>query len=358
MRKADVAIIGTGPAGAMAACHLADTGIEVVILEQFDLPRAKACGGLVPESAFRHLPEGLQPPVQNRVSRIHFLYRHADLHVVDRPDSSLAGVKRAEFDNALIHYALERGRGSLTLKENYRVAEITEYDNRVLIRGTNQEVVQADYLIAADGATSKTARCLGLNPHKLMAAGIDVEARVTPACYHSHANHVLFDYYCLPQGYGWIFPKSDGLLSLGVATWGNGIDLKPALGKFLSHWFPGNQILDCQHHAHPIPVYSGRRRIASRRTCLAGDAASLVDPVTGEGIRFALQSGRMAAEVIRDILHGAVHGDNEAPDFRRYQERMNSLVENTLEPLARFSYLPFMQAPEYYYRTFVVGTAH
>jgi flavin-dependent dehydrogenase len=123
------------------------------------------------------------------------------------------------------------------------------------------------------------------------------------------------------------------------------------MASYLPENFATSDILASIHRAYPIPVYNGQAPIASRRVCLAGDAASLVDPVTGEGIRFALGSGTTAARTICDIIANP----EDPADCRLYQQRIYNSISQTLEPLHRFATLPFREAPEYYYRRFITG---
>ena len=354
--KADIAIIGTGPAGAMAACHLADKGLKVVILEKSELPRSKACGGLIPESAIHRFCPFMLPVIENSVTCRAYSYQYKKTCESHTPESPLLLVDRARFDAGLVEHALTAGRGWLSLKEKFTVVDVVETNDNVLIRGRNDESIQADFVIAADGATSKTARCLGLNSGRMNALGMDTELKVSQACYQQYFKQVYFDYYCLPSGYGWIFPKADGILSAGVASWEKGTDIKSSMADYLANRLPAGSIIESNTHAHPIPVYAGQTSIASRRVCLVGDAASLVDPVTGEGIRFALHSGLTAAESICEIINHEANTDLLHRSCQLYQNRLYASVGEWLEGLHRFASLAFLQAPEHYYRQYVVGS--
>ena len=353
--KFDVAIIGSGPAAGAAAGYLAATGLKVVLLEQYELPRPKPCGGLVPEATLAVLAQDVSALVGNRVVDRRYSYQNTLPHASHTPDSVLALVDRASFDAGLVQGAISAARGSIVLQEGFRVTEVMETEAQVEIRGARGQWVTARFAIAADGAASRTARCLALNPRRVNAVGIDTEVRVSEECYRRFATAVLFDYFCLPCGYGWVFPKGDCVLSVGVASWRKSVDCKAAMSNYLSHHFSKRDLLSSIHRAYPIPVYNGQAPIATRRVCLAGDAASLVDPVTGEGIRFALYSGMTAARTICDIITKADGEGAEPGDCRLYQQRIYNGMSQPLEALHRFATLPFMEAPEYYYRRFVTG---
>lgn len=354
--KANIVIIGTGPAGAMAACHLADKGIKVIILEKAELPRFKACGGLIPESAINKLCPFISSSIENSVTQRVFSYSFNNIYESHTPKSPLLLVDRARFDAELIEHALTTGKGNLSLKEKFTVVDVIETNDNVMIYGQKGEPIQADFVIAADGATSKTAHCLGLNSGRVNAIGMDVELKVSQTCFQQYSEQVIFDYYCLPSGYGWIFPKAEGILSAGVASWGKGIDLKTSMTDYLANRLSPGSIIKSDTHAHPIPVYTGQSSIASPRVCLVGDAASLVDPVTGEGIRFALQSGLIAAVSICEIINNGSIADSQQITCQLYQDRISASTGKWLDGLHRFASLAFLQAPEYYYRQYIVGT--
>lgn len=349
--KCDVAIIGTGPAAGAAASYLAATGLTVVLLEQYALPRPKPCGGLVPEGALVALSQDVSHLVGNRVVNRRYTYQNTLPHASHTPDSALALVDRAGFDAGLVQSAISAARGSIALQEGFRVREVLETEAQVEIRGARGQSITARFAIAADGAASRTARCLALNLRPTIAVGIDTEVRVKDECYRRFADAVLFDYFHLPCGYGWIFPKGDCVLSVGVASWKKSVDCKAAMESFIANNFARSELLASIHRAYPIPVYYGHAPIATGRVCLAGDAASLVDPVTGEGIRFALSSGTTAARSICDIIANP----DEPHDCRLYQQRIYNGISQSLEPLHRFATLPFREAPEYYYRRFITG---
>ena len=353
--KVDVAIIGTGPAGGMAACSLADSGLDVAILEKETLPRHKPCGGLMPGGTEALFDWDIAPFIESRISTAQYLYNYREPRGSDRSGSPFILVNRACFDAGLVRHALQYGKGSIRLIEGFHVDTVIEERHRVVVRARGGEPVIADFLIAADGATSKTARCLNLHEAWRTAASIDTEVRVTRSYFRRVRDQLVFNYYCLPQGYGWIFPKADNLLSCGVATWGRGRHLKEAARAFLDRSIPSASIRHQESFGYPIPVYTGKTPVASRRVCLVGDAARLVDPVSGEGIRFALMSGSIAADTIRGIAERSGGSHAKAADCTIYQDKIETEVGKWLMRKYRFAFLPYLQAPEYYYRRILTG---
>jgi flavin-dependent dehydrogenase len=155
---------------------------------------------------------------------------------------------------------------------------------------------EGSYLIAADGANSVVARSVGLRRKKVMAGAIEVETVVPANVFARFADNPVFIFGEVGTGYLWIFPKS-GHLSVGIgALHPKPGELQATLDRVMTRY--GISIKGQPQKGHPLPVYTRREPISTSRTLLVGDAAGLVDPFTGEGIRFAIQSGRLAAEAI------------------------------------------------------------
>jgi hypothetical protein len=130
-----------------------------------------------------------------------------------------------------------------------------------------------------------------------MAAAIEAEISVPPEVMHRFEKQLVFIMGEINRGYMWIFPKQDHLtIGIGALRPKPG-ELQNTLKKVMGRY---GITLDNQTRlrGHPIPIYTHRERVTSRRTLLVGDAAGLVDPFSGEGIRFAIKSGRLAAESI------------------------------------------------------------
>jgi geranylgeranyl reductase family protein len=371
----------------MAACALADSGLKVLILDAANLPRPKPCGGAMPSAVRRVIPWDFDALVENRVPRVRNQFNFEQTHDFSSEGAPILMVNRARFDLYWIERALDAGRGNVELRDEFRVVAVEEDENGVTLRGGGGDMVRASYVVAADGAYSKTARMLGLNRGAILGAAMDAEVEVTPEVYEAERERATFNFFCLPNGYGWIFPK-DGYLSCGVGAWRNATHLPAALNAYLERSLPPGSIRARRTLGHAIPLYSGRRTIATRRVCLAGDAASLVDPILGEGIRFAMLSGRLAADTIRALMQvpvtnpaselvapaplnagpedrsaelpapGDGGGRGEEPpglgDLRDYQTMVWRTMGAPLGNLSRFVSPLFLRAPGFFYRKFIV----
>lgn len=145
------------------------------------------------------------------------------------------------------------------------------------------------------------AKSLGLRRGKLVAAAIEAEVPVDEAVMRRFADAPLFIFGEVRMGYLWVFPKAYHL-SVGIgALKPKPGELQATLRRVMTTY--GISLDGVKLHGHPLPVYVRREPIATPRVLLVGDAAGLVDPMTGEGIRLAVQSGRLAAEaIIRETL--------------------------------------------------------
>ena len=345
--KVDVAIIGAGPAGGMAACKLARTGMKVLLLEGQTLPRHKPCGGAMPASVRDLFDWDISPMLEAEVSGQKVLYNYMQPVTVKETSSSILMVDRSRFDFHLVERAVVLGNGNIVLRDNFRVARIEETAQGVMALGAQGECIHADFLIGADGAFGHTAQHLTLNQGHMQGLAIDTEVEVTSSVFEQERPFATFNFFCIPHGYGWIFPKN-GLLSCGVGAWQGRPQLKRYMDDFLDQSFPAGTIRTVKSYGHIIPLYTQHRQIATRRTCLVGDAASLADPIMGEGIRFALLSGALAAEVLA----------TDTDDLRAYQQKIHAGIGQNHQNLYQVAAQIFYCAPEFYYRKFVLGGLH
>lgn len=341
----DVAIVGTGPAGGSAALKLASSGLKIIILEKTSLPRFKPCGGLMPSVVIEHLDKELFSLVKHRVTEVLNLNNFKDPQK-QTINQDMILIDRASFDAGLIELSLERAEGRISLYEHFLVREVVETETHVQVISQDGQSVLARYLIGADGVSSKVARCIGLNPKPDVATTIDAEVTVTPECYERESQRVTFNFSCLPAGYGWIFPKQKPYLSCGVGSWTRADQIQQHMNLFLTRAFEPEQVIHIEKHGFPIPIWSGHIELATRRVCLAGDAASLVDPVSGEGIRFASFSGKVAAETIITAL-------SSDKSLHPYTERIQSTLGRKFKFKRQFLFLAFTQAPDFFYKAVV-----
>ena len=285
----DVIVVGSGPGGATAAYFLGEAGLRVLVLEKETLPRYKACGGGFSTRMLKQFPFSFDPVIESRINAISYaLGEHTT--TVPLSDQSVCVVMRDRFDAHILAHA------QAEIRQDVTVAKVHETADDVVVATREGAVFRGRYLIAADGANSVVAHSAGLRRGKIMAAAIEAEVPVPPTVLQRFANHLLFIFDEIHLGYLWIFSKSDHL-SVGIgALHPKPGELQSTLKRVMARY--GIALQDVPFHGHAIPIYTGREPIASSRTLLVGDAAGLADPLSGEGIRLAIKSGRLAAEAI------------------------------------------------------------
>lgn len=296
----DAVVVGGGPAGASAAHALAQGAARVLLLEKASIPRYKPCGGGITARARAASPllAGFAP--ETEASSIHL--SSDDSPISCTLPTPVSMTMRSDFDAYLVRRAVAAGA---TLRDGVALSGL-EAEGASLRLRVGRDCVLARYVVGADGANGITGRLAGFSPCRAYATAIEVEVGVPDAACARYRDTALFDFQSVPGGYAWIFGK-DGQLSTGVGTFSarGATDLRPSLARFLATHpdLRGGEVR--LQRGHRIPLAGGRTSRRHGRVLLAGDAAALADPLTGEGIGYALASGRRAGATILDALHGA-----------------------------------------------------
>jgi len=288
----DVIVVGAGIGGAAAAYFLGRADQQVLVLEKEALPRYKACGGGVPKSVFRYFSFPFDEVVESEIAAVRFSYRGRKEVTFPLPAKPVAMVMRDRFDALVLSQTRAEVRDSTT------VIGVVEERDQVRVNTADGQELTARYLLGADGANSVVARALGLRQKKVLGAAIEAEVPVDGQTLAEYAQTALFEFGTVPGGYLWIFPKKEHL-SVGIAVFDKSrADLRGILRGEMTKF--GIELDGIPLHAHPLPVHWYHERLATERTLLVGDAAGLVDPFLGEGIRYAVRSARLAAEAIAE----------------------------------------------------------
>ncbi len=286
----DVIVVGAGIGGAAAAYFLGRADQQVLVLEKETLPRYKACGGGVPKSVFRHFPFPFDEVVESEIAAARFSYRGKEEIAFDLRAQPVAMVMRDRFDA----FVLDQARAEV--RDSTRVVGVVEERDKVRVSTADGQELVARYLLGADGANSIVAKALGLRQRNGLGGAIEAEVQVDGRTLAEYAQTALFEFGAVPSGYLWIFPKKEHL-SVGIAVFGKShADLRSILRREMASF--GIELEGTPLHAHPLPVHWHHEGLATERTLLVGDAAGLVDPFLGEGIRYAVRSAHLAAEAI------------------------------------------------------------
>ncbi len=305
-RSCDLAVAGAGPAGVATALTARTAGLDVVLIDKATFPRDKTCGDGLTAAALRHLEHlGLAAPELPGYAPVSecVVVSPSGRRVVLRlpTDGEHAGVvSRRDLDAALVDLARERG---VEVREGAAVVDVEDEVDGVTVRTAALGLVRAPYLVAADGHFSTVRRIL--QPHRPKRLGTWHAFRQ----YWSEVNDprlwVLFEPDLLP-GYAWVFPLPGGRANVGfgvlrgpeltgkelAARWRDLLG-RPTLRRVLGDGRP-----ERPHRAWPIPGHLEVDELTARRVLYVGDAAGVVDPLTGEGIAQALETGILAAEAV------------------------------------------------------------
>ncbi|MBD2311999.1 geranylgeranyl reductase family protein [Desertifilum sp. FACHB-1129] len=291
----DCIIVGAGPAGSAAAYHLAKQGRSVLVVEKASLPRYKPCSGGVSPAIAQWFDFDFAPAISLHVTRLRYTWQLEDAVDAKLKDSQpMWVVRRDEFDRYLLQQAQQQGA---QISPETTVTGIQFQGDHWQV-STNREPLTARYLIAADGANSAVSQWLGFKPVQPRPAGIlEVQTEVSdPPVIH-------FDFGSIKNGFMWSFPKADGYSITAASFRGNAPkDLKSVLLDYAKS--VGIDTSNSQYYEHGLAVWESDRPLHAQNALLVGEAACLVDPLSGEGIRPAILSGVKAAQAIDSALGG------------------------------------------------------
>jgi geranylgeranyl reductase family protein len=309
VERFDAVVVGAGPAGAATALRLKHRRprLSVLLLDRSAFPRDKVCGDAVSAEAVAEL-DGLgvravldgHPPVRRvRVRSVR------GREVAGSPPGDAHVVPRRVLDRRLVEHAVAAG----VQLRRHRVRAVRHVEAGVEVDGA----FAAPVLVAADGANSRVRRLLGIsrNPPGHTAVAVRGYAEAP-----HRAGELFLGWDAGGLAYAWSFPTGPTTVNAGFALsaerlTGGGGELRGALRRCLPD-------VDCDPGTlgvHHLPLSSRRPSPFLGRVLLVGDAASLINPLTGEGIFYALLSGRVAADAVVDGCAAA--GPRYAARLRR-----------------------------------------
>ncbi|MGZ8763451.1 MAG: geranylgeranyl reductase family protein [Acidimicrobiia bacterium] len=307
----DLLVVGAGPAGTSAGITARKHGLDVLVVDKAGFGRDKTCGDGLTAAALRSL-EALGLPLDDlapafapvgSASLVSPSGRKVELPLPKGLGHHAVVVPRAELDAALV--ALARRRG-VVVREHSPVVGLKEESDvtGVVAELGDGSVVRAAWVVAADGHYSPTRKLL--RPDAVPALGEWSAFRQYFRGVDDPKLWVLFEEDLLP-GYAWVFPLPGGRANVGFGVLrGPGVDGKSIKATWrdlltrdsLRSVLGPNAEPEATHRAWPIPTAYDPDRLVDGRVLFTGDAASVVDPLTGEGIAQAIETGVLAAEAV------------------------------------------------------------
>jgi len=290
-----VIVVGGGPAGSAAAYTLASKGTDVCLIDKATFPREKLCGGLITyrsKKIFeRVFGRELTKELVTSSKSVSFFSGPSLLGSPENSSYDLFFTMRFDFDAHLLNLASEAGA---TTKLGSKLESVDFEQNELSLE--SGERFKFGFLIAADGVNSQVAKNLygaSFNPDTI---GFGLEVEVPRSYLPAYRDSVEIDFHAARWGYGWVFPKKK-TITIGVG----GIhklnpDLRDKLRDYLQ--LKKLDISEFKVKGQYIPFGDFRKTPGKDNILLCGDAAGTVDPITGEGIAYAMQSGAAAAEAV------------------------------------------------------------
>jgi geranylgeranyl reductase family protein len=322
MVRFDVIVVGAGPAGSTAAYRLARSGAKVLLLDRARFPRDKPCGGGLTERAVKQLPVSVDPVVEEVVDRFELGFRYGTRFVRGGERPLVLMTQRRRLD---AHLAAEAVAAGAEFRDGVRATglELDEAGGTVRFDGV---AAAAPVVIGADGVNGLAARALGFGSRR---HGVALEGNLP----YVHAREdrwrgrAVVELGSVPGGYAWVFPKGDHV-NVGVGGWRTeGPRLREHLERACSAYGLPHERLESVR-GFRLPMRRAGETPVRGRALLVGDAAGLVDPLSGDGIYEALLSARFAAEAVLDLLAG------RQADLEPYAERL----ERELAPMISASW--------------------
>jgi menaquinone-9 beta-reductase len=349
----DVAIIGAGPAGCTTALKLAGSGLRIALLDKGSLPPDKVCGDALSGTVMKvlgrfndgSLEEFLKTPGILASWGMRFI--SPEQHTLDVPfvskrtqDTPVPGVTchRREFDSFLIRKLQQHSNITLLPEYNVRKIDYSLTDEEVDI-SCEPGRISARMIVGGDGANSIVGKILGgntLNMHKFC-LGVRGYYEGVEDFHPDNFIEIHYIQELLPN-YLWVFPMANGLANVGLGLMPKEIhdkDIAP-IGK-LSEILSSHSVLKKRFskaklvgkiETHGLPMGPDKKKISGKRFLLVGDAASLVDPFTGEGIGSAMQSAEIAADM---ILQAFNKNDFSKEYFLEYDRRLENMIGKELK---------------------------
>ena len=317
VERFDIIVVGAGPAGSVTAHLLAREGVRTLLVDRARFPRDKPCGGGVTLRGARLLPFAIGPVVERQITTIAF--RHPTLGSFAH--GGLAPVvlmtQRLRLDAFLAEQAVLAGA---SFRDGVRLRTVElEDDGRPAVTFADGSRAGAEVLIAADGANGVCGRSLQLGEGRIFAPALEANVAYDAVGAGVEQDVALLEMGYVPGGYGWLFPKGDHA-NVGVGGWDSqGPHLREHLRRVCDrHGIEWSALTEVR--GHRLPMRGSGTQVANGRALAVGDAAGLVDPLSGDGMYEAFTSAHVASACARDVL------DGRTSDLSAYPARLDAAL--------------------------------
>jgi len=312
--KYDVTIVGAGPAGSTTAKCLAEKGFKTLLLDKEKFPRDKTCGGGLPIRVLQRFPYVVNDTIIEAYSSSGTVFSPSLQHQIEiiKDTPIIATTLRKKFDNELVKFAIDAGT---VFQDGSPVSAVHLSNENAQVMTSQGTPIDSEILVGADGVISPIAKQIGLRrPGTEKGICILQEFEVDESTmdqYFKKSRHCyIHSRFKTVAGYGWVFPKKRHLnIGFGIIQ----VDKKQQHTLNLLHCYQEYLALLKEKDLIPktlkeAPVKGGAllthplEKTYTNRLLLVGDAAGFINPLSGEGIYYAMASGQIAAEVITEAL--------------------------------------------------------
>ncbi|MFH1699978.1 MAG: NAD(P)/FAD-dependent oxidoreductase [Candidatus Zixiibacteriota bacterium] len=321
-KRHQLLIVGAGPAGAYAACKAAEAGLDVLLVDRKkDIGKPVCCAEATSMEGLSSFVEPLPEFISTEISSLKLTVSTGKKLQCDFGKTVGYVLDRPAFEKFLINRAIEQG---VEFVAGAYVWDISINGRALASIRTETEGFQTEsyYIIGADGVESQIGRMAGLE------TGLDLEHCESALQYY--VSNIDIDPHCLlffvgdsysPNGYLWVFPKSENSANIGVGLNPYESDskfLRENLDRFIRENFPRGRIES--ESCGMVPKFKNFDILGRENILLAGDAARIIDSVTGAGIARALHTGQLAAQTIAEAVNNNLTLDNMQGRYRSQVE--------------------------------------
>ncbi len=338
--QCDVIVVGGGPSGSAAAMQLAGAGLSVVLLDKARFPRDKLCGGLISERSAKLIDRifgnAVVPAYEYVSTGARFFFDGEPVtRIIDHKTMRLT--MRRQFDHSLIEAVRATG---VDVREDTAVTAVAPDRRSVMLTGG--AILKADFIIGADGAASRVRKSVLPQAMDTRGFATGIEIEVPRLNIRRECTEPEIHLGCVRWGYGWVFPKRE-TLTVGIAGLAHkNDDLRGACRAFLQKVL--GFVPDQKLSGYPIPFGNYLKQPGAGNVLLVGDAAGFAEPITGEGIAFAMQSATYAADAVL-TAHRTAKPEAAA---KIYADHCKPLIQ-LFDDACLFRYLTFSKATEPYF---------
>lgn len=312
--KYDVTVVGAGPAGSTTAKFLSEKGFKTLLIDKEQFPRDKPCGGGLPLRVLQRFPYVVNDKIIEAYSSSGTVFSPSLKHQIniskDRP--IISTILRKKFDFVLLNYAKDAGA---VIQQGKPVSAVEISDDNAQVILHQGSTIESEIVVGADGVNSVIAQATGLRKRGTekgvcILQEFEVDGKIMDEYFTPSRHCYIHSRFKSIGGYGWVFPKKQHLnIGFGIVQALKNLEQKPNLLKCYHEYIGLLQESDLIPRdlkqteikggalpTHPLEKTYGHRLL------LVGDAAGFINPLSGEGIYFAMSSGKIAAEVISEAL--------------------------------------------------------